>query len=179
LVAQWAQADCIVQPCLENHPSLAPLSDGSLVVFRIITGIDRAGCVTVVDAMAQLPYGGPAGRQIFAAVEEAGDLRSPRLRGRHPIAHHPDTGAVLAGAVVPFWPDTIDLVVRAHGGVPEFARFIFLGWDVAITGAGPSLIETNHGWGEFNHQLGDGVPLGDTALTGIALGHLEGDSRCG
>jgi hypothetical protein len=179
LVAQWAQADCIVQPCLENHPSLAPLSDGSLVVFRIITGIDCAGCVTVVDAMAQLPYGGPAGRQIFAAVGEAGDLRNPRLRGRHPIADHPDTGAVLAGAVVPFWRDAIDLVVRAHGSVPEFARFIFLGWDVAITDDGPLLIETNHGWGEFNHQLGDGVPLGDTALTGIALEHLEGGSRCG
>ena len=179
LVAQWAQADCIVQPCLENHPSLAPLSDGSLVVFRIITGIDRVGCVTVVDAMAQLPYGGPAGRQIFAALGEAGDLRSPRLRGRHPIADHPDTGAVLAGAVVPFWRDAIDLVVRAHGDVPEFAHFIFLGWDVAITDAGPLLIETNHGWGEFNHQLGDGVPLGDTALTQIALEHLEGGSRCG
>lgn len=179
LVEQWAKVDCIVQPCLENHPSLAPLSNGSLVVFRVITGIDRAGRVTVVDALAQLPHGGPPESQIFAAVGPAADLCLPRLRGRHPVTHHPDTGAVLVGAVVPSWREATDLVIRAHGEVPEFSRFVFLGWDVAITNEGPLLIETNSGWSEFNHQLGDGVPLGQTALVAIALEHLEGGSRCG
>ncbi len=178
LAAQWAEADCIVQPCLENHPSLAPLSDGSLVVFRVITGIDAAGCVATVDALAQLPCGG-AGGHIFAAIGPSAELLTPRLRGRHSIAQHPDTGAALTGVPVPFWHDAIDMVVRAHAGVPEFSHFIFLGWDVAITGEGPLLVEANHGWGEFNHQLGEGVPLGFTALTAIALERLEGGSRCG
>lgn len=179
LVAQWRRRDCIIQPSLDNHPSLAPLSDGSLVVFRMVTGIGRDGRVTVIDALAQFPCGGQSACFIFAAVGPDGDVRSPRLRGSQPVMHHPDTGRLLTGALVPFWRDALDLAVRAHGGVPEFSRFVFLGWDVAITGEGPLLIETNAGWGGVNHQLGDGVPLGLTALPAIALDHLEGGARCG
>lgn len=179
LVTQWCGQDCIIQPCLENHPSLRPLSDGSLVVFRVITGIDRQGRVAVIDALAQFPCGGVGAYQIFAGVGPAGDILSPRLRGRQPVTSHPDTGADLAGIRVPFWSGALELVVRAHGGVPEFSRFVFLGWDVAITGAGPLLIETNVGWGAVNHQLGDGMPLGLTALSAIALDHLEGIPSCG
>lgn len=178
LLAAWRARDCIVQPRLDNHPDLAPLSDGFLVDFRVISGIGREGRVAVVAALAQLPCGGRAARHIFAAVDGAGGLRSPRL-GPLPVTHHPDTGAAITGTIVPFWPDALDLVVRAHGQVPEFARFVFLGWDVAITKEGPLLIETNAGWGAVNHQLGDGVPLGLTALPSIALDHLEGQPPCG
>lgn len=179
LVAQWRGRDCIIQPCLENHSSLKPLSDGSLVVFRVITGIDRGGRVAVIDALAQFPCGGLGAPFIFAAVGSGGNVRSPRLRGSEPVTQHPDTGASLEGIRVPLWSEALELVVRAHGQVPEFSRFVFLGWDVAITGEGPLLIETNAGWGAVNHQLGDGVPLGLTALPSIALDHLEGHPPCG
>ncbi|WP_428245404.1 sugar-transfer associated ATP-grasp domain-containing protein [Ferrovibrio sp.] len=179
LVAAWRQRDCIIQPCLDNHPALASLSAGALIDFRIITGIDRQGCVTVIAALAQLPCSGQPARFIFAPVGPAGEIRSPGLHGLQPVSHHPDTGEPLAGAMVPCWPQALDLVVRAHGEVPEFSRFIFLGWDVAITEAGPLLIETNAGWGGVNHQLGDGIPLGLTALPAIALDHLNGEHRCG
>lgn len=178
LLATWRARDCIVQPRLDNHPALAPLSDGFLVDFRVISGIGRDGRVAVVAALAQLPCGGLAARHIFAAVDGAGGLRSPQL-GLLPVTHHPDTGAAIAGTIVPFWPDALALVVRAHGQVPEFARFTFLGWDVAITADGPLLIETNAGWGGINHQLGEGEPLGLTALPDIALDHLEDHPPCG
>jgi len=178
LVALWRQRDCIVQPRLGNHPALAHLSDGTLVDFRVITGIDRKGCVSVVAAMAQIPCGGFARRYIFATVSEAGDIRDPRMGGVERAAHHPDTGARICEVKVPFWADALALVSRAHREVPEFSRFAFLGWDVAITIGGPLLIEANAGWGSFNHQLGDGVPMGSTALPAIALTHLEGLRRC-
>jgi len=179
LVALWRERDCIVQPTLDNHPSLAPLSDGFLVVFRVVTGIGRDGRVTVIDALAQFPSGGQSACFIYAAVSPEGEVRSPRLRGSEPITHHPDTGRSLTGTTIPFWRDALDLTLRAHGRVPEFSRFVFLGWDVAITEEGPLLIETNAGWGAVNHQLGDGMPLGLTALPAIALDHLEGGLRCG
>ena len=178
LVARWRGQDCIVQPCLHDHPSLKPCSDGSLVVLRVITGVGRSGRATLVDTLAQLPYGGTAGGHVFATLGPDGDIRTPRLRGRHPIGRHPDSGAVLDGATVPFWCEARALVLRAHADVPEFARFVFLGWDVAITAEGPVLIETNVGWSEFNHQLGEGLPLGLTALTSIALDHLDDRPRC-
>ncbi len=179
LVAKWRRRDCIVQPRLENHPVLADLSDGTLADFRLVTGIDREGRVTIVAAMAQIPCGGFAERYIFAAVNEAGEIRDPGIGGIERVTHHPDTGALISEIKVPFWADALALVSRAHCDVPEFSRFAFLGWDVAITAAGPLLIEANAGWGGFNHQLGDGIPLGSTALPAIALAHLEGLRRCG
>lgn len=183
LVAQWRQRDCLVQPGLHPHPALAPLSDGSLVDFRLVTGIGRDGDVCLIAALALFPCGGDAARQyIFAGIGPAGDIRLPRLNGVELVEQHPDTGEHFSAATIPFWAAAVDLVIRAHGTVPAFSRFVFLGWDVAITVDGPLLIETNSGWNATNLQIGDGVPLGRTALPAIALAYLEpppaGDAAC-
>ena len=180
LVATWRRRDSLVQPRLENHPVLASVSDGELADFRVVTGIGRDGTVAIVAALAQLPHGGAGtGGVIFAPMEESGRLASPMLGGFQPVERHPDTSMVIADIVVPHWREALDLVVRAHRDVPEFARFVFLGWDVAITADGPVLIETNSGWGAFNHQVSGGPPLGWTAFPAIALQHLEGLDPCG
>jgi hypothetical protein len=55
----------------------------------------------------------------------------------------------------------VALAQRAHA--IAFARFPFLGWDIALTAKGPVLLETNSGWGALFHQMLDG-PLGHTAF---------------
>lgn len=184
LAATWLGRDCLVQPCLDNHPALARLSAGGIVDFRVVTGIDRDGVVTVVATLAALPCG-PAGesRFLFGAVDDDSRcIKTPRLAGFQPVERHPDTGADIARTEIPFWPEAVALVKRAHAQVPEFARFPFLGWDVAITVDGPVLIETNSGWGAIGHQIGDGVPLGWTAFPAIAAQYLglspQGDHPC-
>jgi hypothetical protein len=64
--------------------------------------------------------------------------------------------------MLPFWHTSIELVRRAHK--VAFARFAFLGWDIALTHDGPVLLETNSGWGALFHQVLDG-PLGHTAFS--------------
>jgi hypothetical protein len=178
LVAQWRERDCLVQPCLGNHPALSGLSDGTLADFRVVSGIDRDGNVAIIAALAQLPCGGAGERQyIFGTVTDEGHIRSPFRGGFQPVECHPDTGASITDGPVPHWCAALDLVIRAHREIPEFARFAFLGWDVAIIADGPLLIETNAGWGNVPHQLGDGIPLGCTAFPAIALQHLESAAR--
>lgn len=180
LLAAWRQQDCLVQPCLHNHPALVPLSDGSLVDFRLISGIGRDGGVCLIAAQGQFPCGGDAVRRyIFASIGPAGDIRLPRLNGVELVEQHPDTGQSFAAETIPFWAAAVDLVCHAHGTVPAFSRFVFLGWDVAITADGPLLIEANSGWGAGNLQSGDGMPLGRTALPAIALEYLEPPSAGG
>ncbi len=69
---------------------------------------------------------------------------------------------MIAGIVLPYWHESVDLVRRAHAGA--FSRFAFLGWDVALTKDGPLLLETNSGWGAVFHQMRDG-PLGHTSFS--------------
>lgn len=180
LEALWRQRDCLVQPLLVAHPVLAALSMGAAIAdFRVVSGIDPAGHVSIIAAQARLGAGGREPRwYILAAVEEGGRLRNPLLGGYLPLSHHPDTGADLTAVTVPFWSEVLELVMRAHGEVPEFARFPFLGWDVAITHEGPVLIETNAGWDGTYPQAG-ALPLGRTALPSIALAHLEKEQACG
>ena len=174
LVQSWRARDCIVQPLVTNHPVLAALSDGSLVDFRIVTGIDPAGVVEIIATLAILPWCDTAHprRYILGAVSaESGHILNPRVSGFQPIERHPATGAAITEIAIPHWDSCLELVRRAHG--LAFPRFVFLGWDVAVTAAGPLLIETNSGWGAYGHQLVDGLPMGRTAFATIATGYLE------
>ena len=53
---------------------------------------------------------------------------------------HPDTGAPIAGVVVPGWDRVHDLVEALGDAFPEL---VYVGWDVAMTEAGPTVIEGN------------------------------------
>ena len=68
------------------------------------------------------------------------------------------------GFALPHWDECISLVCRAHDDA--FPAFAALGWDVALTPAGPVLLETNLNWGMLGHQRLSG-PLGRTALADI------------
>jgi len=173
LAKSWLSRDCLVQPVLSNHPQLNALSDGSLVDFRIITGIESNGDVHVITHVMALPWGGFANRpfSILCKLDEEGRVISAFTPKREPVERHPETNALIAEVVIPFWPETLELVKRAHR--QAFSRFVFLGWDVAVTPDGPVLIETNSGPGFFHHQLIDDVPLGHTLFPQIAAQYIE------
>jgi len=170
LVASWRERDTIVQPLLANHPALASWSDDGLVDLRLITGVARDGEVLLIAAMAILPAAATIGFDIFAAIDPAsGCLDRPTLAGTVAVAHHPASEAPLEGTPLPCWHEAKALAIRAHAAVPEFARFVFLGWDVAVTPEGPVLIEANAGWSSYTLQSGTGLPLGHTRFPDVAL----------
>jgi len=87
----------------------------------------------------------------------------------HAARDEPDQGpaagqADYVGFVIPFWRETLKVVLRAHA--EAFPKFVSLGWDIALTSAGPILIETNLSWGVSQHQLLTG-PLGKTRLADV------------
>jgi len=170
LVACWRRRDTIVQPLLANHPALTPWSDDGLVDLRLITGMTRDGEVLLIAAMAILPAAATIGYDIFAAIDPAsGCLERPMLAGTVAMARHPASDALLEDTPLPCWHEATSLVLRAHAAVPEFARFVFLGWDVAVTPEGPVLIEANAGWSSYTLQSGTGIPIGHTRFADVAL----------
>jgi hypothetical protein len=162
LVEEIRKQDCLVQPFIENHPDIGGVTNGALASLRIVTGIDARGQAKLVAALLALPHGiretSVAG--ILCSIDcKSGRIRRAALPDGEAITNHPDTEALIVGIDLPYWRESVDLVLRAHASA--FSRFAFLGWDIALTREKPLLLEANSGWGALFHQMLDG-PLGHT-----------------
>jgi hypothetical protein len=163
--AELTQRDTLVQPLVENHPVIAGVTNGRLAALRVVTGMNREGRADLVTTLLTLPRG--ANQTTLGGVMcsiERGLIRKAALPGDVAVERHPDTGAVIPGLKVPFWAECVALACNAHS--QAFARFAFLGWDVALTAEGPLILEANAGWGAMFHQMLDG-PLGSTAFSDL------------
>ena len=178
LAESWLHRSCIVQPLLRNHAALDPVSDGNLAVIRIVSGIDTKGCVHLITHDISLPWGGFANRarSLIGKLDASGKIIGSFDHLGNSVPRHPETGALISDITVPYWQKAQELVKKAHR--TAFSRFVFLGWDLAITAEGPVLIETNSGPGFFHHQLIDGIPLGHTAFSEIACSYLFEEKKC-
>lgn len=104
----------LLQPCLRNHRDLLRLSSGALTTIRILTYRAPGERARVVLATYRLVIGdAPADNFHFGGMMAPVDLATGRLgvavRRQGSIlvyvAQHPDTGAMIAGHELPFWPE--------------------------------------------------------------------------
>jgi hypothetical protein len=56
-----------------------------------------------------------------------------------------DTGAIFKGMKIPCWEEVKSTIVKS---ALAFSDLRTLGWDIAVTDGGPSILETNWDWGE-------------------------------
>jgi hypothetical protein len=88
--------------------------------------------------------GGGISAPVELATGRLGEGRMHPLKGKRAeqrFTHHPDTGARIAGAVVPGWGEVREVVLRAAASVP-FNRMA--GWDILVDGEGvPVILEAN------------------------------------
>jgi hypothetical protein len=109
------------------------------------------------------------GNMLGAIVLETGAISrvvSGTGAGLEINGNHTDTGHPIANTMIPGWDRIRELVVAA---APVFAGIRTQSWDVAVTDAGPVLLEVNFG-GDLNlAQLADNAGVLDTAYAK----HLE------
>jgi hypothetical protein len=149
----------IAQPRVENHPAFrAVASAEGLATVRIVT-CRRDDTVRVLYAVMKLTVGknvtdnfhhGATGNLVAPVDLESGQLGVAvgAVRTDWPVmadfVHHPDTGHPIAEFRVPHWAEAMHLVTSAHRALPQLR---ITGWDVAITPAGPLIVETNPRFG--------------------------------
>jgi hypothetical protein len=84
-----------------------------------------------------------AGVEPTTGVLSAGTLPTPRGARRQQV-RHPETGATIAGTVVPAWHDALESVVRlATRLAVDLPGADLVGWDVIVTERGPVVLEAN------------------------------------
>lgn len=143
------QQALLVQPRVVNHPALLDLTNGALATVRILSCRNERGEAEPAAAVFRMPVGeNRVCDNIHAGGIAAGvELASGRL-GRAAaldpasdwLTSHPDTGARIAGRLLPDWDAALDLVRRAGAVFDDFA---VVGWDVALTKEGPLVVEGN------------------------------------
>jgi hypothetical protein len=143
----------LLQERARNHPAMRDLSNGALNTIRIITCLDEQERPEIIAAVLRMAVGGNATVDNVHAggLAASVDLLEGRLSPATDMgvdAHlgwidrHPDTGARIAGRVLPMWGEVRDLVRGAHAAFGDWA---VIGWDVAIMADRPRLVEGNSG----------------------------------
>ncbi len=140
----------LLQQRVVQHPALAALYPASINTLRIVTVRDGATVRHFSMPVLRTGVGGGvvdnwiAGGLLVVVDAATGRLRGPgrSIRG---VVHerHPDTGVVFDGHAIPHFDASLQLCLRLHGDIPELHS---IGWDIAITADGPTVIEGNHNW---------------------------------
>ena len=139
--------EVIIEECLVSHKDMV-FGSSSLNTLRVHSLLDCDGNVHFMKFILRVGVGDSvvdnycAGGCIYEIDEETGCVISKGYSKVHPESIvHPGTEIIMLGRQIPFWQEVKELVCKAHKMIPQMR---FIGWDVAITGDGPELIEGNH-----------------------------------
>ena len=141
----------LLQERIRQHELVTALHPDSVNTVRLITFTSGSAIELFAAAMRIGTHGKnvdnwAAGGLIVGIDVEHGQLRGeafhkPGYGGR--VQRHPDSGIVFRGFKIPYFSESVALVTRLHGYLRDIHS---IGWDVAITPEGPTIIEGNDDW---------------------------------
>ena len=156
----------LLEEKLNNHQEIAIINPSAVNTCRLVTFMNKSGKVQLIFSVLRIGVegkntdnwhtGGLAApiNPVNGTIGE-GLIRHDFPRGGWHSAH-PDTGTVFKGRRIPYWDDIVALANKAATMTP-FIRSI--GWDIAVTPAGPVIIEANFSWGPMMCQACSGPLL--------------------
>ena len=147
----------LFQDRIVQHPALAALHAASVNTVRLVTVL-RDGRAEPLAAALRVGVGGcPVDNWSAGGFVVGLDLGTGALFGKGlfkpgiggdvryggAVDQHPDSGVLLDGYALPFIPESIRLAQQFHRdmGGPRS-----IGWDLALTSTGPSVVEGNSHW---------------------------------
>ncbi len=159
------KGDCILEETIVQHPDMARLYPGSVntVRFATLLGDKDEGLVYAFvrigngRVMDNVDAGGMAARvNLNTGVI---DTVAADKKG-HEYARHPLTDAPITGFQLPYFEEAKAMCLLAMRVIPQVR---FVAWDVALTPAGPQMIEGNsfpsHAVPQFAAHYPDGIGI--------------------
>ena len=137
----------LVEDTLVQHPEMERLCPNSVNTLRMVTVL-KDGVAHLVYALVRMGNGKSHTDNIssggmYALLDQAGRISEKAFCDKTSgyYTSHPVSGVVFHDFVVPYFQEAKALFIQAAQVEP---RVGYVGWDVAITPAGPVLVEGNH-----------------------------------
>lgn len=148
----------LIEEFVVQHKDIQELAPRGLNTIRIITQLTENNNVDIIGTILRLSIDSNTDNlsvgNAAASIDKAnGVIDRKAVYGdfkKSDIDIHPISNKNIVGFKIPFWKESIELVTEA-AKISNGNKSI--GWDVAITEAGPILIEGNHNWGRTLWQL--------------------------
>ncbi len=170
----------LVQPLVLPHPDLEPFRKRATPTVRIITYTALDGVARVGRAMLRFSASSraivdnaSAGGAVAPIDLDRGALGPAVAGGSEQIGRRMsflDNGFRIEGYRIPYWKETLELVLRVHRYFPQH---LVVGWDVIITEKGPLLLEGNSQPGVCFIQRAHLQPLGQTEAGEVMAAHCQ------
>lgn len=139
----------IIQSRVTPHVDIARVCGNRVATIRMLTTCIE-GDVEVMGTVIKIPAGGSmadnywrAGN-IIAEVDPESGLVGRAVSGlgleQVEMPNHPDTNAQITGMTLPLWDDAVELARSGHRVLESIP---IIGWDIAVSNAGPVIIEAN------------------------------------
>ncbi|NJD57726.1 MAG: hypothetical protein FIA94_15150, partial [Nitrospirae bacterium] len=168
----------ILQERYVNHPEISNVAPSALCTSRVVTCRLPDGTCEDIIAIFKMPSGDcctdnfSTGGIAISVDRSSGLLGSAISKSldAERIDAHPASGCRISGFRIPHWNQVIQLCVKAHAA---FSGYAYVGWDVAVTGDGPVLVEGNLNWGVESMQRAHYGPLGETRFAESLLLHID------
>ncbi|SNR27034.1 Sugar-transfer associated ATP-grasp [Haloechinothrix alba] len=142
----------VVEEGLDQHPKINELFPDSVNTIRVLTMLDvRTQQPFIVMAVQRIgtrrsrhvdnwSRGGLSARIDVTTGQLGQASRLPDGTELEWFDTHPDTGAPIRGAEVPYWPEIREMVLHS-ARILSFMEYV--GWDIVVTPDGPVVLEAN------------------------------------
>lgn len=143
------QGTYLFQECITQHPEMDQIYPSSINTVRIDTYLPENKEPEVISARLRFGAGGAVvdnssqGGGSVGIELETGRLRSVAFRGLEhgaaTLTRHPDTGVLFGDFTMPHFEEVKQLARDCARAIPN----TLVGWDIAVTPDGPTVIEGN------------------------------------
>ena len=157
-----------LEAAVKQHPVVSAIYPHSVNTVRIVTLSYPDGKIKILAALMRMGRNGSiidnaSAGGIHIHIDAAtGNFKHTAYSktDNATFTEHPDTGHPFAGVVLPFWNEVVAIAKR---GSALFMQTHTIAWDIAITEAGPIVIEGNPTWNPGTMERGS-FPKGDLII---------------
>ena len=134
----------LIEEIIPQHENISKIFPNSINTIRMISLNGRCIGAAMRMGVGEANVDNAHAGGIYAEVDvKEGVIVSEALSDKtsSKFIRHPTTGTIIPGSLIPYWDECKDLVKNASKLLPDVC---LLGWDIAITPNGPTIVEVNN-----------------------------------